>query len=271
MAGPRSSRWARFLSYMTRSACASARSSDTRSRIRVDADRGGEELDVGLAAGPRRLFDLVDLGRKHVEAPPRELFVHARQDHEEFVAAPADDVVVAADELLDAVGDRPDRAVALLVALFVVDALQSVDVDQDDGAARLALLELRPDLVEEEPVVRLGQRVEPCLALRPARVVDRAGVERREAPLRVLHRPDDQSDAEEHLEQHVEEPDVVQHADSPGQGAERDGHAGRTGGKLRRARREAEHDERRELRAGGQQRDGARRTAGRARPSGSGR
>ena len=127
---------------------------------------------------------------------------------EELVAAPADHVVVSADELLDGGGHGPDRLVALLVALLVVDSLQSVDVDQHDRAAQLAGLQLGPDLVEKEAVVGLRQRIEPGSPLRAARVVDRARVERRQAALGVFHGPDDQADAEEHLEQDVEEPGV---------------------------------------------------------------
>src|SRR5262249_52952756 len=109
--------------------------------IYVHAHGRGEEFRVRTSSGLGRLLDLVDPGRKHVEAAAGQVLVHAGQDHEELVASPADHVVVAADELLDRGRDGPDGAVALLVALLVVDPLEAVQIDQDDRSAELARLE----------------------------------------------------------------------------------------------------------------------------------
>jgi hypothetical protein len=77
-------------------------------------------------------------------------------------AALGDDAV---DDGGDAVGQRLQQLVADLVAVLVVDELEVVDVDEEQGAADILGFRLLDDLrradVEIFPVRDAGQRVRP--------------------------------------------------------------------------------------------------------------
>ena len=102
---------------------------------------------------PHALGDLERLGE-----------VHAREQHEELLAADPVDELEAAQRLADLVGHVAQDGVAALVAVGVVHGLEAVEVEQDqgDGSAgevRL-LLDLEHARVERGPVQEAGERVE---------------------------------------------------------------------------------------------------------------
>ena len=83
-------------------------------------------------------------------------------DHGEFVAAEPGDQVGRLEAVLDAGGDRLQQFVADMVSERVVDALEFVDVDIEQGELLAAdgLLKLALDLfAEQHPVRQVGQRV----------------------------------------------------------------------------------------------------------------
>ena len=97
-------------------------------------------------------------------APLRTRFLlAARHQHQELVAAPAEHVVGLADVADQERRDLAQHAVAGLVAERVVDALEPVDVDeqqrQRDAVAAVPLELAADDFVEEPAVAAAGQRV----------------------------------------------------------------------------------------------------------------
>ena len=135
--------------------------------------------------GDRDLAGRAELGRRErVRQPAREVERVARvargHDHAELLAAePADDVG-AAQLAAQEDGQLGENLVARAVAVDVVDALEVVDVEHEDGdrVARAARArELRAQaVVEVAVVVEAGQRVGLCLVLEPLadlRVVER--------------------------------------------------------------------------------------------------
>ena len=64
---------------------------------------------------------------------------HARKHRLELVAAEAADLAVLAHHRLQAVGDLAEQGVADRVAERVVDVLEAIEVDQEQGAALLAV------------------------------------------------------------------------------------------------------------------------------------
>lgn len=75
------------------------------------------------------------------------LVVAARHEHEEFIAAEAEDVVLAGDVRED-VGDGLYEQVAARMAEGVVHLLEPVDVDEDDGVHRAGLQALVDKITE---------------------------------------------------------------------------------------------------------------------------
>jgi hypothetical protein len=115
-------------------------------------------------------------------------------DEDELVAAEAGGHLVAADGRAQALGDRQQEAVAGVVAEAVVDDLEAVEVDEQDGdaaAASAGPVERALQAVhQQQPAREAGQRVAQELELvRPprrdvgeARGEDEAAVDQRPAP-----------------------------------------------------------------------------------------
>ena len=89
--------------------------------------------------------------------------VGLRQHHGEFVAAEAGDRVRVADGVLEPPRDHPEDVVAGAVAQRVVDALEGVEVEDQQRRRQFAPGRLgkgvAQDRVERRPVGKLGQRV----------------------------------------------------------------------------------------------------------------
>ena len=99
----------------------------------------------------------------------RLVVADAGHEHDELLAAPAADHVVAAHAAAQAVGDLDEHLVACAVAVDVVDPFEVVDVEQEDDRSRPATSrsrQLRRDRVDHVPAVeQLGQRVGERAAL----------------------------------------------------------------------------------------------------------
>ncbi len=118
-----------------------------RDRERADTPEGG-----ALDRPPDALGQLV-------RARP----VGVREDQAELLAPDAAGVVVPAQLVDEQAAEAPQRLVALEVAVAVVDALEVVEVEQDDGhgvPVAVPAVELGPQLLVEEAVVgQAGDRV----------------------------------------------------------------------------------------------------------------
>lgn len=75
------------------------------------------------------------------------LVVAARHEHEEFIAAEAEDVVLAGN-IREDVGDGLDQEVPARMAEGVVHLLETVDVDEDDGVHRAGAQALVDKIIE---------------------------------------------------------------------------------------------------------------------------
>ena len=87
----------------------------------------------------------------------------ARDEQRELVAAEARDRVALADVLLDPLGDLAQQLVADRVAERVVDDLEAVEVEEEDGQPLVVPVGLghgeRQAVVEEQAVGQVRQRV----------------------------------------------------------------------------------------------------------------
>ena len=122
----------------------------------ADAGIGREMMAEALIGLPDRLVN------------PRHEFhdvgavADAGLDHRKFVAAEPGDQIGRLDAVLDAGGDGLQQFVADMMSERVVDALEFVDVDIEQGEllAPAGLLKLALDLfAEQHPVRQVGQRV----------------------------------------------------------------------------------------------------------------
>lgn len=89
----------------------------------------------------------------------------ARQEHEPLVAAHADEDVPLADVRAGDLGEGPQRLVTDRVAIGVVEGLEVVEVDGDDGDVGRPRAQASEVALEEPPVARPGQRVGEGLML----------------------------------------------------------------------------------------------------------
>ena len=114
---------------------------------------GGSSIASGAASNAR-------LQRRRLQ--PR-ILAGAGDQHEEFVAAPAEHVVRFADVALQEARDVLQHPVARLVTERIVDGLEPVDVDEEQRERQLESdvpLQLAIDhLVEKAPIVTPGQRI----------------------------------------------------------------------------------------------------------------
>ena len=125
-----------------------------------DADRGADRHLVALdRVGARHLLDQ-GLGKRFQQAGLDD----ARQHRLEFVAAQASDLAVVAHDGLQPIGDLAQQRVADRVAERIVDVLEPVEVDQEQGAALLPARGIAQRFVERlahhRPVRQAGQRIE---------------------------------------------------------------------------------------------------------------
>ena len=123
----------------------------------ADADRG---VDLLLAQRDR----VAQLGEDPVGDADRVARVlHVRQEDPELVAGQARERVVGADALLQQLGEGDQQAVADRVAEAVVDVLEAVEVEAEDGEGGAALADAGEGRVEVLPeglaVGEAGQRV----------------------------------------------------------------------------------------------------------------
>ena len=100
-----------------------------RSRCDGDADAGAD-LD-------QMMLDLVALAQPF-DDPPREFGgIFQRRDvaleHDEFVAAETGDIVLGAEDRPQTIGHRAEQAVAGRVAEGVVDLLELIEIDEQQG------------------------------------------------------------------------------------------------------------------------------------------
>jgi hypothetical protein len=98
------------------------------------------------------------------------LVVDVLAQERELVAAEAGDGLVPAQRVPQAVGDRGDQLVAGVVAEAVVDDLEAVEVEEEDGdvgaaAALQALERLGQPVGEQQPARQPGERVAQQLVL----------------------------------------------------------------------------------------------------------
>ena len=114
----------------------------------------------------------------------RALHVHRGQDHGELLPAVARGKVHLPDRLAEELGDFPDDAVSLQVAVGVVELLEVVDVEHHEAEGRLvaprSLQLLVEGLLEEVVGEQAGHAVRGGLA-EEARVLDGDGGEAHDA------------------------------------------------------------------------------------------
>ena len=92
-----------------------------------------------------------------------------RQEHDELVTSVARDHVLAADCVHQRVRDLAEQRIAGKVTVGVVDPLELIDVEKDDGEALATCGRARDLLIEpleeQAPIVEPGERVVTRLAL----------------------------------------------------------------------------------------------------------
>ena len=143
-------------------------------RIGGDPDRKRERFDGVARERP------VERAGEH---PPRDgqpgLDVGAGQHDGELVAADPERPVATTDGAQRDTPDRSEEFIAHRVAVLVVDLLEVVDVDEQQGERGLVagrVLELATQLLLERPVVaQAGQAVEQRVLARPPVQVDQPG------------------------------------------------------------------------------------------------
>ncbi len=157
-------------------------------RPREQVDRGepilGEErpADGGVELDERSL-DAIGPAQRMAQAPGERgrfrVLRRSDRQHHELVAADARDGVRLAHDRLEAAGDRPQDGVARLVSADVVDALEPVEVDDEQRErfprASRARERLRDAVVQQVAVREPGERVAEGGALR----CEQAGDEQR--------------------------------------------------------------------------------------------
>jgi hypothetical protein len=127
-----------------------------RCQRNADAGVGGEMMAEAVAGLPDGVMDSRDEFHHIGGAADRG------PDHGEFVAAEPRDQIAPLEATLDAAGNRLQQLVADMMSERVVDALELVNVDIEQGEllALLRFFELALDLLaEQHPVGQLGQRV----------------------------------------------------------------------------------------------------------------
>ena len=158
-------------------------------RARDHADRDPQRLRRGTV-------HVLDRGGQPVREHARAGRGLLREQHAELVAAHAHRGVDAASGLAERRGDPHQRAVARAGAVGVVDAFESLDVQQQERE-RMPVALLHPEqvvevLLHEAAVVQPGEAVggaEPLELPRPHRehVLDRVGLHRAEDLRQPLH------------------------------------------------------------------------------------
>ncbi len=161
-----------------------------------DADGGrGEELGVGGAEG-------LDEGRADALGDADGLGLGVEQvlaQDDELVTAQAGHRVAGAQHLAEPVGHTDDQLVARRMAPHVVDGLEAVDVDEEDGRADGApgggVDGLGQALEEEDPVGQARQRVVQGLVGEAALLLGQLGLQLLAAVVEAL-RHDEQAPVE---------------------------------------------------------------------------
>ena len=120
---------------------------------RVELDEAAFDLVGPLEHLPHAADEC--LGLLVLRRPPRE--------HDELVAAHASDGVRLADDRLEAPSDRPQHLVARFVSTDVVDALEPVEIDDEERerlpAAPTASERLCDPVVQQRPIREAGQSI----------------------------------------------------------------------------------------------------------------
>ena len=114
----------------------------------------GDQLAAGL---DRQLEGLEDAARDGAAVDQR--VADARDHDRELVAAEARDGVLGAHAAAQALGDGDEQRVADAVAERVVDGLEVVDVDEQDGGLAVVGELLAHALHEQRAVREVGERV----------------------------------------------------------------------------------------------------------------
>ena len=144
---------------------------------------------------------------QRVEALPRFRLRHPEHQDEEFVAAPAEQKVVGADDQPDGVRDGADGPVAGGVAERVVDLLQVVEVY--DGHAAGGVLApaavAAQQRVEGVPVQGLCERVNPRDAFRTLARLGQLTVRLLDLAAHALHQNHHRAEAEQGFQSQVED------------------------------------------------------------------
>lgn len=127
-------------------------------RVDGDADAGGHQHLV--AVHHHRPRDGFDQAVGHIGGVG---WFHHFAEHDEFVAAQARHRVLGAQGLADALGQVDQQGVAGMVAVGVVDRLESVQVEEQHGEIALAAAGafdgLFQPVFQQDAVGQLGQRV----------------------------------------------------------------------------------------------------------------
>jgi hypothetical protein len=116
-----------------------------------------------MDARPLPDLDAADRPLQALGAGLRLRLTALREDQGEFIAAQAGEEVAGTDQLGQLIGNPPEHDIADLVATQVIDVLELVQIQKQDGALVTVTLGLIEDalevLVETPPVVQSGQRV----------------------------------------------------------------------------------------------------------------
>ena len=128
-----------------------------------EADAGANVKDL-IATFER---ELGDRGAQALGEPPRVVPAAAAQDHREFVAAEAEHLVVDAQAATQQSAEVAQQAVAGRVPAVVVDRLEAVEVDVQQGGdiaeAAVRANRVLDALLEGTTVGEAGERVVACL------------------------------------------------------------------------------------------------------------
>ena len=116
-----------------------------------------------VAAGQGHRLRLDDLGDPVADGQRVAVALHAVEEDDELVTAEAGDQVVGSQDRADALGDLAEQVVADVVAAGVVDQLEAVDVEEEEGdvgAVPTGPGQCLFEVVEElRPVGQAGERV----------------------------------------------------------------------------------------------------------------